>query len=111
MSGHPDRAKPFGDISAELVPVTTDSLHGGLAPTMKHHKHLSRVTLPDDPDALLREEQAAALLGFTPRALQDWRMRGSGPRFVRISARAVRYRRADLFAWAESLVRSSTAEV
>ena len=56
--------------------------------------------LQNHPDALLREEDAAVFLGFTPRALQEWRHRGSGPPFVRISSRAIRYRRADLIAWA-----------
>lgn len=59
-----------------------------------------------DPDSLIREEDAAAFLKFTPRALQDWRKRGSGPPFLRISKRAIRYRRGDLIAWAASRLRS-----
>ena len=51
-----------------------------------------------DPDLLLRPGQAAELLGFTPRALEAWRHRGGGLLFVRVSARAVRYRRRDLLA-------------
>jgi len=50
------------------------------------------------------------LLGHTPRALQDWRMRGSGPRYVKISARSVRYRRQDLELWAEERIRTSTSD-
>src|SRR5207249_12117286 len=57
-------------------------------------------TLRDDPEALLREEEAAALLHFTARALQAWRHAGTGPAFVRVSSRAIRYRRRDLLAWA-----------
>ena len=49
--------------------------------------------IPNDPDALLNEIQSAALLGFSPRALQQWRQNGLGPHFVKISARAIRYRR------------------
>lgn len=63
-----------------------------------------------DPDALLREDQAAAFLGFTPRALQSWRHRGGGPDFVKVSARAVRYRRSDLLTWAAARLRSSTSD-
>ena len=63
-----------------------------------------------DPVALLTECQAAQLLGFTPRCLQAWRQRGGGPMFVRISARAIRYRRRDIIAWAESRLKSSTSE-
>ena len=35
-----------------------------------------------DLDQLLREQEAAALLGHTVRALQNWRVRGGGPPFV-----------------------------
>jgi predicted DNA-binding transcriptional regulator AlpA len=63
-----------------------------------------------DPDALVAERQAADFLGVTTRALQKWRATGAGPRYVRISSRCIRYRRRDLIAWAESHLRSSTAE-
>lgn len=64
---------------------------------------------PSDPDALVRESEAAAFLGFTPRALQLWRQTGGGPRFVRVSSRAIRYRRRDLVAWAEARLTHSTS--
>ncbi len=63
-----------------------------------------------DPLALLTEADAAELLRFTRRFLQARRVRGDGPRFLKISARAVRYRRADLLEWQESLVRTSTSD-
>lgn len=59
---------------------------------------------------LLTEEQAATALGFTTRFLQNRRHRGSGPRYVRISARAIRYRPQDLSAWAEVRLRTSTSD-
>ena len=59
---------------------------------------------------LLTEDEAAHLLGFTPRFLQQRRYRGDGPLFVRISARAIRYRLIDLEAWAGDRVRSSTSQ-
>ncbi|MDR3606243.1 MAG: helix-turn-helix domain-containing protein [Oligoflexia bacterium] len=63
-----------------------------------------------DLDALLTEQQAAAFIGFTPRALQSWRCRGGGPVFVRVSARAIRYRLRDLMSWVEERLRSSTSD-
>lgn len=63
-----------------------------------------------DPDALETEQSAAGFLGVTPRALQKWRITGTGPQFVRISGRCVRYRRRDLIVWAETRLKSSTAE-
>jgi predicted DNA-binding transcriptional regulator AlpA len=66
---------------------------------------------PSDYHARLIDEKEAALyLGYTVRALQNWRLRGGGPRFVKVSARSIRYRRADLDAWIESKLVSSTSE-
>lgn len=59
---------------------------------------------------LLTEREAATLLGFTPSALQAWRLKGGGPRFVKISARAVRYRPQDLEVFVEERLRTSTAD-
>lgn len=69
--------------------------------TQTEHDHL---------DMLINEKEAAAFLGHSVRALQNWRYRGGGPRFVKISQRSVRYRRKDLIQWAEDNIVSSTAE-
>jgi predicted DNA-binding transcriptional regulator AlpA len=61
------------------------------------------------PILLLDERGAAAMLGMTPRTLQEWRRVGSGPPYVRISSRCVRYRVADLESWAAERVRTSTS--
>lgn len=68
----------------------------------------SQVTI--DPLALVDENIAASFLGVTPRALQKWRFLGNGPSFVRISRRAIRYRRQDLIQWSENLIRTSTSD-
>lgn len=59
---------------------------------------------------LLTEVDAAAYLNLTRRALQAWRYQGRGPRYVKISARAVRYRPEDLESWVETRLRSSTSD-
>jgi hypothetical protein len=64
-----------------------------------------------DVDIFLNEARAAELLSLNPRTLQQWRLKGEGPRFVRISTRCVRYRYRDLMAWADRLLRSSTSEL
>ena len=61
-------------------------------------------------DALLTEEEAAAFLGYSKRALQNWHHRGDGPPYIRISERAVRYRRRDLIDWCEELTMEHTSE-
>jgi len=65
---------------------------------------------PDYLDRLLNEVQAAGFLGFSIRALQGWRVKGGGPRFVKIGGKAVRYRRRDLIAFAESNLRANTCD-
>lgn len=59
---------------------------------------------------LMTETQAAEYLSLTNRALQAWRCQGRGPRFVKISARAVRYRLEDLERWVEERLRRSTSD-
>lgn len=61
------------------------------------------------PSTLLTTEQAAEILGLTPRFLQVRRLRGDGPAFIRISSNCVRYRSEDLEAWLDERVRRSTS--
>lgn len=64
---------------------------------------------PADVDQLITETQAADFLGIAIRTLQKWRMNGTGPKFVRVSSRCVRYRRRELIAWADAHLKTSTA--
>jgi hypothetical protein len=52
---------------------------------------------------------AASVLGVSPRTLEHLRVRGGGPRFVKVGKR-VRYRDADLRAYLDDRTRASTAE-
>jgi hypothetical protein len=61
-------------------------------------------------DRLIPEREAAALLGYSPRALQNWRLRGGGPVFVKVSERSIRYQHSDLMAWIASRRRARTAD-
>ena len=68
------------------------------------------IRIPSDPLALMTEEQAAAFLGVTRRCMQAWRLSGNGPKYVRLSTRCIRYRRAELVSFSENLIQSSTSE-
>lgn len=48
--------------------------------------------------SLLTEREAAELLSISPFTLRTWRLRGTGPRYVRIGA-AIRYSCVDLEAF------------
>jgi predicted DNA-binding transcriptional regulator AlpA len=54
-----------------------------------------------DTDALLTEAQTAQLLRLSTRTLQAWRLRKTGPSFIR-AGRAVRYSRPDISDWVAS---------
>ena len=64
----------------------------------------------NDPAVLMRQEDAAQMLGVSPRALEAWRYRGGGPRYIRISGRCIRYRRSDIMTWIAERERHSTSE-
>ena len=64
----------------------------------------------DDPDRLINEKTAAKFLGVTQRTLQNWRLKGGGPKYIRISARCIRYRKRDLIIFADERLVSSTSE-
>jgi hypothetical protein len=59
---------------------------------------------------LVCEKQAARTLSVSPRTLRNWRVRGGGPPYVRISARCIRYRSGDLTAWANARLTTSTSD-
>ncbi len=59
---------------------------------------------------LLDENAVAARLGLSVRTLRNWRVRGVGPRFIRLSRRAVRYAPADVDAWIAARTVHSTSE-
>jgi predicted DNA-binding transcriptional regulator AlpA len=60
---------------------------------------------------LLTELEAATLLNVSHRSLQNWRVRGGGPQFVKIGGRIVRYRCADLVSWLEQQLRRNTSQL
>ena len=54
------------------------------------------------PAPLIDDTRAAELLGVAPKTLQNWRQAGTGPRWLKIGKRMVRYRLADLESFAEA---------
>ena len=63
-------------------------------------------------EKLLTPKEAAAVLGLSTGTLQNWRIAGKGPRFLKYTHRGmVRYPEGDLRAWVESNTRQSTSTV
>lgn len=89
--------QPEADTPASLEPLYADAPSGRVIPT--------------DPDALLYPAEVAYLLGQGTRTLDDWRLTGAGPVFLRLGKlRSIRYRRRDLIAWMETRRRRSTSD-
>jgi hypothetical protein len=60
-------------------------------------------------DPLLTEADLARELQVLPNYLAKLRVRGDGPRFVKLGAK-IRYRRSAFLAWLQARERSSTSE-
>ncbi len=60
-------------------------------------------------EALFDERVAADLLNVKTKTLQAWRVRGHGPKFVKLG-RAVRYRPGDLQEYVRSHLRMATRD-
>jgi len=61
------------------------------------------------PDQLMTEKEAAGILCYSQRALQNWRVRGGGPEYVKVNGNSVRYQMRDLTAWIDERKRKHTA--
>ncbi|MBZ0089746.1 MAG: helix-turn-helix domain-containing protein [Thermoanaerobaculia bacterium] len=60
---------------------------------------------------LIDTKQAAQRLGVSPRTVENWRVRGDGPPFLRLSrTKGVRYRLEDLERFVAERVAHSTSE-
>jgi len=57
---------------------------------------------------LLTPDEAGAQLGLSTGALAQLRYTGRGPCFIKLTAKAVRYRQSDLDAWIAGSARTST---
>jgi len=63
----------------------------------------------EERSPLLTQQHAANFLSCSPRSLEAWRLRGGGPRYVRLGRRCIRYRLSDLSDWIGACVRTSTS--
>ena len=60
--------------------------------------------------AFIDDREAATFLGLSRSYMRQLRVAGGGPRFYRISAKAIRYKRSDLSEWAEARAATSTSD-
>ena len=55
--------------------------------------------MPTDSEGLLDAPATAGYLGVTVVQLRDWRYRRTGPPYLKLGRRTVRYAKSDLDAW------------
>ncbi len=67
------------------------------------HEHSAGTAGSRPDDTLLTTRQVAAQFRINPDTLQRWRSYGGGPKFVKLSARAIRYRRSDVVTFLNGL--------
>ncbi|MHB1302447.1 MAG: helix-turn-helix transcriptional regulator [Acidiphilium sp.] len=63
-----------------------------------------------ETDYLVKERDAARLLGIVPRTMMRWRKLGCGPRYVRMGNKLVAYSASELRRWQERRTFSHSAE-
>lgn len=51
---------------------------------------------------LLDTKELSKMLGVTTNTLQIWRHQGKGPKYIRLTRRAVKYQEQDVLNWIES---------
>lgn len=59
-------------------------------------------------EKLLTPKDVSSITGLTVQALAQMRYRGTGPVYRQLSARAIRYREADVQAWIDASARTIT---
>jgi predicted DNA-binding transcriptional regulator AlpA len=80
---------------------------GGVAAAVADPEPAGR-PIPRDPDALLFGTEMAYLLGLSARTLENLRLKGGGPPYIKLG-RAVRYNRLGGLEWANRQIRRSTS--
>jgi predicted DNA-binding transcriptional regulator AlpA len=54
------------------------------------------------PEKLVEPKEIAEYLGLPVTTLSQWRYLGTGPRYVKVGPRCVRYRWSEITAWLDS---------
>lgn len=57
---------------------------------------------PVENDRLLKQPEVERILGMSAASLEQWRLKGKGPKFCKLG-RSVRYRESDLRAYIAAL--------
>lgn len=72
---------------------------------------LTTTPIPANDDVMLKDSEAAPLLGVTTKTLANWRCSGRADLpFYCVGGHAIRYRRGDVIAFRDKQRRTSTSD-
>jgi predicted DNA-binding transcriptional regulator AlpA len=94
------------------------SMDGQVVPLAEHRTRLDRKAAmlawlgmqAGQPDDLLDTKQVSQWLGCSPQWLEGQRSKGTGPQFVRLSVRYIKYTRRAVVAWLDQRSHARTSE-
>ncbi len=92
---------PLGGASAQ-------GCHDSVRP-QKHHRRPNHFLQRDGNAELLNERELASFLRVSVRTLQNWRVSGGGPEFIKLGSRVV-YPTSSIDAFLNERQRRSTSE-
>ena len=90
--------------------TSVDALKAPHTPTESSEARIDTpalLTLPTDPDVLIRAAEVPRYVGIAQQTLSKWRHEGHPPRFVRLGRR-IFYRSGDLREWIRDQIHENT---
>lgn len=95
-------------LLANTISTNAPNLKAGVALSASAPEDESSASAHDDD--LLSDEELATVLKINRRLPAYWRSRGTGPRYIRVGSRQVRYRWGDVKVYLAAQTYSSTSE-
>ena len=72
---------------------------------------LSSVTQREEVESLKTDVQAAAFYGCSVALFRKWRVKGGGPRYLKLNGKLIRYSMRDLLAYLETCAAGGASKV
>ena len=72
-----------------------------MAATISNMEHAMSILATEYQEPLLTTAEVARMLAVSEYTVRAWRMRGTGPPYVRVAGKAIRYRADQVEAWLE----------
>ena len=101
-----NRLNPNHSIPRAVLPAAKATAKPAPAPAAAAAE--APIAPPADAARLLKPEDVAARLGVSERTLERWRREGTGPAFLSLTSKTVRYAASSVDAFVAGAVRQNT---